>query len=61
MFLRDSAAMCRSTASSEACIGSPSIGPFSRSSSGTSRNNSSIEAAPITRSISLRSESLSGR
>ena len=42
-------------------VGSPSIGPLSRSSSGTSRNSSSIEPAPITRSISLRSASLNGR
>src|SRR5690242_826883 len=61
MFLRDSAAMWRSTAISEACISSPWIGPCSRASSGTSLNSSSIEPAPITRSISLRSASERGR
>jgi hypothetical protein len=61
MFLRDSAVMWRSTAISDACIGRPSIGPVRRSASGTSRNSSSIEPAPMTRSISLRSASLSGK
>jgi hypothetical protein len=61
MFLRDKTVMCRSTAISDACSGKPSIGPLSRSSCGTSRNRSSIEPAPITRSISLRSASLNGK
>src|SRR6185312_9003030 len=61
MFFRERAAMCRSTAISEACIGRPWIGPLSRASSGTSRNSSSTELAPITRSISLRSASERGR
>src|SRR5437868_14438204 len=53
--------MSRSTAISLACIGRPWMVPVSRASSGTSRNNSSTEPAPITSSMAERSASLSGR
>ena len=39
----------------------PWMGPVSRASSGTSRNSSSAEPAPIVSSIAERSGSLSGK